>query len=187
MRNRLVLLCYAFAGCFPLAGGVGAQSHLPLATDVSVGFRTGHGGIYANREGATLDLVLGYSLKEVPGGRFIGGLALGVQGAIASDLSCLVLPDGGCAPDFPTFLSAGALLGVQRELWNGVAVRVLAGPAYYQPLDAAGAPGLLGSLDVTSPPWQQVSLMATLRKSLVSGLYGDALAITSLSLGFRFQ
>jgi len=172
---------------FAPAGEAGAQSHLPHSTDVSVGFRSGQGGTYANREGATFDLVLGYSLQERAVGQLVGGMTLGVQSAIASDLSCLILPDGGCAPDFPTVLSGGLLLGVQRDLWQGMSARVFTGPAFFQPLDRVGTPGLLGSVDVTTPFWQELALVATLRQSLLSGFDREPLAITSFSVGVRFQ
>jgi len=181
------LLCFAFACSFTVVDGVGAQSHLPPTTDVSVGFRSGSGGIYANREGATLDLVLGYRLGDSSLGNLIGGLTFGAQGAIATDLSCLILPDGGCAPNFPTLLSGGAFVGVRRDLGGVVSARALAGPAYHFSLDAAGAPGLQGSLDFSAPARHPIAVTAMLRQAALFGYRGETLTITSFGLGFRFQ
>ena len=182
---RLPFACGAM-----LAGETAAQQHLPVSTEASFGFRMGHGGAYASRSGAALDIVLGYRLRDTPAGTLIGGLNLRVQAPMTLDI-CRVLPGGECAPEFPAFFSGGALMGVQRGSARTASARVLAGPTYYLPLgsdhDAGGALGLQGRVDVSTPPWNHTAVVASLRHSVVPRFQGEAVGITSFGLGLRIQ
>jgi len=155
--------------------------------EVTAGFRSGHGGTYVNRGGAAFDVAIGYRLRDTPAGSLIGALTFGAQAPVISADVCLLLPDGGCAPDFPVFFSAGALLGVQRGTARTFSARLLTGPVYYQTAGDGGAIGLQGRVDVATPSLYHTSVVASLRHSLLPSLRDEALGVTSFGLGLRVQ
>lgn len=188
MLHRFAFCCLALVGSFCLAGEAAAQTHFPVSTEGSVGFRVAHGGSYHHRGGAALDLALTYRLQDTPAGTLIAGAALGVQTPpLARDLSCLLLPDGDCAPDFPGLVSVAALAGVQRGSARTASARVLVGPTYHQPLAHGGAVGLQGRVDVSTPPWRHTAVVASLRHSVLPSFRGEAVGISSFGVGLRIQ
>ena len=181
---RLAAVCGAL-----LTGEAAAQEHFPVSTEASFGFRVGHGGTYATRSGAAIDVVLGYRLRDTPAGTLIGGLNLGVQAPMTLDI-CRVLPSGECAPEFPFFFSGGALLGVQRGSARTASARLLAGPTYYLAHSSSGgvgALGLQGRVDIATPSVLHTAVVASLRHSVLPSLRGEAVGITSFGLGLRIQ
>ena len=192
MRKYILRLCLPFACGAMLTGEIAAQQHFPVSTEASFGVRVGHGGTYVNYGGAALDVVLGYRLRDTSAGTLITGFNLGAQSPVTSGLDCLLnLSTGECAPEFPAFLSGGALLGVQRGSARTASARVMAGPTYYLPLgsnhDAGGALGLQGRADVSTPPWNHTAVVASLRHSVLPRFQGEAVGITSFGLGLRIQ
>jgi hypothetical protein len=192
MVQRFLVLCLACGAL--LVREAAAQYHFPVSTEASFGFRVGHGGTYATRSGAAIDVVLGYRLRDTPTGTLIGAFNLGVQSPVTSDLVCIPIgpiSNGECAPEFPIFFSGGALLGVQRGSARTASARLLVGPTYYLPLgshhDAGGAIGLQGRVDASTPPWMHTAVVASLRHSVLPSFRGDALGITSFGLGLRIQ
>ena len=192
MRSFFVL-CLTLAGNLALAAQAAAQQHFPVSTEATFGFRVGHGGTYVNYGGAALDVVLGYRLRDTSAGPLILGLNLGAQSPVTSGLECLMIGSTGeCAPEFPAFLSGGALLGVQRgSSARTASARVLAGPIYYYPLgsdhDAGGAFGLQARADVSTPPWMHTAVVASLRHSGLPSYRGESIGITSFGVGLRIQ
>jgi hypothetical protein len=186
MPHALALLCLALACLLPLGSEAAAQSHLPVSTEISVGFRVGHGGTYVNRGGAALDLVLGYRLGESPAGTLIGALTLGAQTPVTSTLQCLGV-ESGCAPEFPAFVSGGALLGVQRGSARTFSARALAGPVYHLSNHDAQALGVQGRVDVSTPPWRHTAVVASLRHAALPSFRGEPLGMTSFGVGIRIQ
>jgi hypothetical protein len=172
-----------------LAPRAAAQQHFPVSTEASFGFRVGHGGTYHTRTGASIDAVLGYRLRDTPAGTLILGLNFGVQSPVTvSGPGSLVLPGEKETPEFPAFISGGALLGVQRgSTARTASARVLAGPTYYRDIDGPGALGLQGRVDVSTPPWMHTAVVASLRHSVLPSFQGESLGITSLGLGLRIQ
>jgi hypothetical protein len=59
MMQGFSVVCLAFVCGAMLATGATAQYHFPVSTEASFGFRVGHGGTYAARSGAAIDVVLG--------------------------------------------------------------------------------------------------------------------------------
>jgi len=187
MLFRFAFCCLALTSSLCLAREVVAQSHFPASIEATAGFRSGHGGTYVNRGGAALDVALGYRLRDTPAGPLIGALTFGAQFPVVLLDVCLLLPDGGCAPDFPVFSSAGALLGVQRGSARTFSARVLTGPVYYHAAGNGGAPGVQGRMDVSTPSWSRIAVVASLRHSLLPNLRTEAVGITSFGLGLRVQ
>ncbi len=188
MPYHVAFCCLAFASSLCLAREAAAQSHFPVSAEASLGFRVGHGGTYHHRGGAALDLALTYRLRDTPVGTLIGGAALGIQTPpLARDLSCLLLPDGGCAPDFPSLFSVAALAGLQRGSAHTASARLLLGPTYHRALEDGGAVGLQGRIDVSTPPWRHTAVVTSLRHSLLPSFRGEAVGITSFGVGLRIQ
>jgi hypothetical protein len=187
MPWRPVLLWLALASAAIPARGLAAQTHAPVSIEASVGFREGHGGTYVNRGGGALDLALAYRLGAGAAGALVGALIVGAQTQLVALDLCLLLPDGGCAPDFPTVASAGALLGVQRGSARTGSVRVLAGPVVYLAGGGGGAAGFQGRGDLATPSWHRAALVASLRHSSLPRFRGEAIGITAAGLGIRFH
>jgi hypothetical protein len=188
MLRRLVLLCLVSTWCLVLAGAAAAQSRLPDSVEGSIGMRAGHGGTYVNRGGVAVDGVLAYYLRPTSFGTLLGGVAVGAQSvAPARTLECLLLPDGGCAPNFPAFFSGSALVGVHYGSTRTASARLWAGPTYHQALEGGAALGLLGRLDVATPPWQQMAVVASVRRAVLPSFRGEAVGITSFGVGLRIH
>lgn len=187
MLYRLPLFILVLVCGLPLARELSAQSYFPVSTEMSLGFRVGHGGSYVNRGGAAFDMVLGYRLGSTSAGALIGGIAFGAQGPIVSGLECLLLADGECAPEFPVLLSGGALLGVQRGSTRTASARVMAGPMYHQGYEGGNTLGVQGRVDVATPPWHHTAVVASLRHSVLPSFRGETLGVTSFGLGLRIQ
>jgi hypothetical protein len=188
MMQRFLVLCLGFASSALVATGAVAQEHFPVSAEATVGFRVGHGGSYDSRSGAALDLALAYRLRDTSVGTLVTGVALGIQTPpLATDLDCLMLQNGGCAPNFPGLVSVAALAGVQRGSARTASARLLVEPTYHQPWEGRGGLGLQGRVDVSTPPWQHTAVVASLRHSLLPRFRGEAVEITSFGLGLRIQ
>lgn len=186
MLPRLLLL-YLLCLCAPaFSSSAAAQQGFPLSIETTLGARVGSGGTYVNRAGAALDLLLGIDLRQTSRGMLILGISGGVQGPVVSADICLIRPDGECAEDFPTFLSAGVLLGLQHGSAGGASARVLAGPAYYHS-ELGRTLGLQGRLEASTPSLLRTSLIASLRGAALPSFRGETLGITSVGLGLRIQ
>lgn len=188
MPYRLAFCCLALVSILLPTRETAAQSHLPVSAEATVGIRLGHGGSYDNRGGAALDLAITYRIRELAAGTLVAGAALGIEtAALATDLDCLMLPDGGCAPDFPGLFSVAAIAGVQRGSARTASARLLLGPTYHQPWEGRGGVGLHGRVDVSTPPWRHTAVVGSLRHTLLPDFRGEAVGITSLGLGLRIQ
>jgi hypothetical protein len=187
MRYRIAPFCFAVALGVFAAGPAAAQATAPASAEATAGLRSGQGGTYVNRGGADLDLLFGFRFTETAAGSIVGGLALGAQFTLVSLDLCLVLPDGGCAPDFPSFVTGSALLGVQRGTARTASVRVLAGLAHLRALEGGAAFGVQGRLDLATPPWQRVAGMVFLRHTALPSFRDERVSTTSGGLGLRFQ
>lgn len=154
--------------------------------EASLGFSAGGGGVYSERDGIALDLLLARQVRQAPAGTLVAAITAGVHGPIAGDLSCLDTPAGACAGAFPVFISAGVLGGVQRGSAAGANARLLAGPAFFAG-EEGGALGLQGRLDAATPAVFHVSLVASLQGAVLSRYQGERLTSRSISLGLRIQ
>jgi hypothetical protein len=187
MLHPLPLVCIAIVCGLPVVGEAAAQSRAPASVEASLGFRSGHGGSYVNRGGGALDLVLAYPLRGASAGALIGGLNVGAQSQLVGLAVCLILPDGGCAPDFPTFYSIGALAGVQRGSARAFSARVLAGPVYFHAHEGGRALGMQSRVDMATPSWQRAAVVVSLRCSALPSFRGEAVGISSFGVGLRIR
>ncbi len=163
-----------------------AQQQPALSTEATFGFRVGRGGTYVNRGGAALDVLVGARLRDTPAGALVGGFTVGAQTPVTSSLECLIVGTSGeCAPDFPTLLSTGALLGVQRGRTQGPSVRILGGPMFYHAFGGDSALGVQARVDVATPPVLGTALTASLRTAALPAFRGEALGITEFGIGLR--
>jgi len=185
--NRVGLVFAALTCGFVAARGAAAQSRFPVSVDVGAGVAVSNGGTYAARDAAALDALVAYPVRQTPaGGTLVAGVTLGAQTPIDHDCDVLVAA-GICAPRFPVFYSAGALLGVQHGSARTASVRFMVGPVYYIAEAGGGAPGVRGLLDVATPPRRHTALVASLRHSALPSFRGEAVGISSFTLGVRIQ
>ncbi|MDP9352652.1 MAG: hypothetical protein M3P51_14085 [Chloroflexota bacterium] len=187
MMRHLLLSCFLFTCGTMLAPEAAGQYPQGISAQASLGFSFGGGGTFHNREGIALDAVLGFPLQHTPLGTLTGGLSAGAHGPITSDLVCLIGPNNECAPDFPLFLSLGALLGVQRGSATGSTARLLGGPAYFLAQEGGAALGMQGRLEVAAPPFLHVAPVVSLRGALLPSFQGSVLRSVSLGVGLRAQ
>lgn len=107
-----------------------SQSSLFPSLEASLGFSSGLGGSFYQRQGIAADVLFATPVAESAAGTIVGGLAAGMQGPIVGTDDCVFGPDGECLDSFPLFFSAAALAGVQRGSATGPSARLMAGPAF---------------------------------------------------------
>lgn len=71
------------------------------------------------------DLLLAYAFGRAEKGRPVLAISHGFQSPWATDLLCILKPDGSCVPSFPTITMTGLLFGYESGTGN---LRVVAGP-----------------------------------------------------------
>lgn len=184
MKRTFVLLLACACGAV-LPGRADAQLS-GTSVEATMGFSAGGGGVYAERDGIALDLLLARQVRQAPAGTLVAAITAGVHGPIAGDLTCVHTPAGECAGAFPVFISAGVLGGAQRGSTAGANARLLAGPAFFA-AEEGGALGLQGRLDAATPAVFHVSLVASLQGSVLPRFQGERLTSRSVSLGLRIQ
>jgi hypothetical protein len=183
-----VLICCLISIVVSPAAEVAAQVSGPASIELSLGLRAVHGGAYHHRGGPALDLLVARRFHDIAGGRVVAGASLGLQAPpLARDLSCVLLPQGDCAPDFPALISLAGLVGVQSGSAQSANARVMVGPTYHQAFAGGGAVGLQGRADASLPTWGRTAAIASLQRSLLPSFRGDTVSITSFGLGLRVQ
>jgi hypothetical protein len=188
MSIRIVIGCLAVVIGASLAAEATAQVNGRVSAEFSLGLRMAHGGAYHHRGGPALDLLVTRRLQDISGGRLVGGASLGFQAPpLARDLSCVILPQGDCAPDFPALVSLAGLVGVQSGAVQSATARVMVGPTYHQAFAGGGALGLQGRADASLPTWGRTAAVASLQHSLLPSFRGDTVRISSFGLGLRVQ
>jgi hypothetical protein len=187
MIRRLLLLCLAMGWGMVAANGAPGQTAGPVGVEVTAGLRSGQGGAYVNRGGMALDLAAVSPLRDLGAATVTGAFSVGGQTSLVRLDHCLLLEDGGCAPDFPTLLSVGALLGVQRGSARSASARLMAGPTAYQALPGGRALGVQGRLDLATPSWRSMALVGTVQRAVLPSFRGARVAITSFGVGLRVE
>jgi hypothetical protein len=180
-RTFVLLLACACA----LPASAAAQRARP-SLEATAGVSLGSGGGYVANAGPALDLLLSAPVGRTGAGTLVAALTGGIRGPIGGDDICVVAEDGGCRADFPGFVSAGAMAGLQRGSAAGGSARLLAGPAYFVSEDS-GALGFQGRLDAATPPLFHVSLVASLGGVVLPSYAGEMLTMGSLAVGLRIQ
>lgn len=135
-----------------------------------------------------MDAVLTVPVASTSAGTLFVGVTGTANGPMAVDDICLSGPGDSCLEDYPTFMSLGAVGGVQRRLSSALSSRLLAGPAYFQSVDGDDALGMQGRVDVAhSTGLPRVALVASLRGSLLPSFEGETLRFGVVGLGLRIQ
>lgn len=185
-RNLAVLV---FAACAAvLSTTAAAQQAFGPSADVSVGVFVGSGGSFADRGGPALDGIIALPLGQARSGTLVGGVTGGISGPLMmGDLVCRAGPNNTCIPNYPTFVTVGAVAGVQRAIGSGMSARALAGPAYFQDADGGDTFGLQGRVDVAKRLVLRTALVASVRGSLLPRYEGSTLSYATFGLGLRIQ
>ncbi|HYR09720.1 MAG TPA: hypothetical protein VEQ60_18235 [Longimicrobium sp.] len=184
-RTLLSMLAAACAAAAPTTAP--AQAFGPSA-DVSAGMFVGGGGTFAERGGPALDGIVALPLGRTRSGTLVAGVTGGISGPLMiGDQGCRIGPNDTCMPDYPVFVTVGAVAGVQRAIGSGLSARVLAGPAYFQATDGDDTFGAQGRLDVAKPLIFRTALVASLRGSLLPRYQGETLSYATFGLGLRIQ
>lgn len=182
-RTITVLL----AAC-ALAAPASAQRTFGPSADISVGVFAGAGGYFADRGGPALEGVLAIPVAQARTGTVVAGVTAGISGPLMmGDLVCINGPDGECVPNYPTFVTAGVVAGVQRSIGSRLSARALAGPAYFHDADGGDTFGLQGRLDVARPLLFRTAIVASVRGSLLPRYQGETLGYATFGLGIRLQ
>jgi len=170
-----------------VAHAANAQNSVIWATDASVGFSNGRGGLFA--------------LRENPGAEIAGSVRKPLRHSIGldaevdydwswklpdPDLTCVSDPRGGCAPRFPAIAGPLGLVGVTFGTADVVQLRVNAGLAGYSADNTRlGAP--VTAIDVAGAPMSWFAIVAGWRAFELPNYRGDRLTVTTWHLGLRLQ
>ncbi|HEX6369670.1 MAG TPA: hypothetical protein VF006_12190 [Longimicrobium sp.] len=183
-RTLSALLFLACAAAAPAA----AQDAFGPSADVSFGVFAGAGGTFMDRGGPALDGIIAIPLGHLRSGTLVAGVTGGISGPLMmGDLICHVGPNDTCIPNYPTFVTVGAVAGVQRSIGSGLSARALGGPAYFQAADGDDTFGVQGRLDVAKPLFFHTAIVASVRGSLLPSYQGETLSYATFGLGLRIQ
>lgn len=187
MMHRTFALILA-AACAAAPATAAGQQAFGLSADVSAGLFVGGGGSFAERGGPALDGIVAVPLARMGFGTVVAGVTGGISGPLVmSDLICREGPDDTCISNYPTFVTAGAVAGVQRGIGAGISARALAGPAYFQAAEGGDALGLQGRVDVAKRLVFRTAVVASVRGSLLPSYRGERLSYATFGLGLRIQ
>jgi hypothetical protein len=189
MRIPHTLAALVLAACATaLPSAAEAQQAFGPSADVSVGLFVGAGGSFAERGGPALDGIITLPVSQMRSGTLVGGVTGGISGPLMmGDLICRGGPNNTCIPNYPTFVTVGAVAGVQRAIGSGLSARALAGPAYFQDADGDDTFGLQGRVDVAKRLILRTALVVSVRGSLLP-IYQDAtLGYATFGVGLRIQ
>jgi hypothetical protein len=164
-----------------------AQQAFGPSADASLGLFVGAGGTFDQRGGPAVDAIVAVPLGRMQGGTLVAGVTGGIGGPLVMTDICRVGPNDTCMPDYPVFVTVGAVAGVQRALGAGLSARAMAGPAYFQATDGDDTFGMQGRLDVARTLIFHTSLVASVRASLLPSYEGETLSYATFGLGLRIQ
>jgi hypothetical protein len=184
MTIRRILTIIAAAALVP---GAAAAQRLGPSIEATAGLGTGGGGTYVDRGGITLDALLTAPVGTGSAGTFVVGVTGAANGQFTSELVCVVGPGDECIGEYPTFLSLGAVAGVQRRMSRHLSARVLAGPAYFQAVDGEDAAGAQGRFDVARELAPHAWLVASVRGAFIPRYEDERLHFGGFGLGLRIQ
>jgi hypothetical protein len=182
LHTVLVVACAAAA---PTTAS--AQQAFGPSVDASFGLFVGAGGTFDQRGGPALDAIVAVPLGRMQGGTLVAGVTGGIGGPLVMTDICRVGPNDTCMPDYPVFVTVGAVAGVQRAVGAGLSARAMAGPAYFQATEGDDTFGMQGRLDVARTLILHTALVASVRGSLLPSYQGETLSYATFGLGLRIQ
>lgn len=184
MHRCIVSAVLAFSLATPLA----AQASDSLSLDATVGQNSVYGGRrpYFNSDGVSGEVTI--ALRFHPDRDVASIAALSVGGRASADHGdvCAILPPPatGCAPPYPDFAHVGIVGGVEMRA-AALALRVLAGPAYY---GGSGRSGLGAQFDVNGAiGFTHLALVFATRGTLLRRFDGESFHGRSIEAGLRVQ
>jgi hypothetical protein len=145
------------------------------------------------------DATVASGVRRVGGGGLVVAMAAAFQTAPPHGDDCVIdaQTPNRCLPDYPTFVSLGALVGWEQVGVAGtprwISTRVLAGPAYYRvnlhelPERTRGAFGVQARLDLSMPAGAHLAFVTSLRGALLPDVGNDAFITRTIGLGLRVQ
>jgi len=163
-----------------------AQGSRDVGLDLVLGGGNATGGTYADRSAVSIDVLLSDRLRQLGHGGLVGAVSGDAQGALGHGDVCLLLPGGGCAPEFPAMGSVTALGGWESRSAGEASARVLAGPGFYWG-GGSRTVGLQTRLDLVTPSLGPVALVASGRTALLPRFHGDGIRVWAIGFGLRFR
>lgn len=161
-----------------------AQERSPISIEASAGVGSGIGGPAARyRTGAAVDALLAVRVGTLPHGSLLIGLAGGVQGAPTREDICILTPGRACVPEFPIFFSVAPLVGWENP---GGTLRLLTGPASFQPDAGDATVGLAARLDASTPPRWRLAPVISVRANVLPRYEGDVIGLGAIGIGCGF-
>jgi hypothetical protein len=182
-----VSVCFATV----LATPVRAQVRLrPAGVDLGFGLGSGQdGGIRDTRVGLSAATVVAWRARSLPYGTLLVAATLSGQVVIDGSDDCLII--GGtnrCAPNFPGFVTLGALGGWEaRSGERGATVRALLGPALFRSGEDATGAGITGRLDLATPAVAHVAFIVWGQHAIAPQLRHESYRLSAAGIGLRLR
>lgn len=174
-----VYLCAVAAG----AGAQGASSRITFDATIgpSVARTTGPYREFPND--VALDALLGLRVRAFSRGAVFAAMNVGTySGWRGTDLDCIPVPGYGCAPKFPTFEMAGALVGWQDAR---AIIRASTGAAYVQADWEGWSVAWQSRVDLAIPVPHVAPVMSVRATVVPNYPNGDTFRLFALGLGVR--
>ncbi len=198
MKTHLV--CTLFAAALFVAGkpqaldAQAASTRFPTRWSIEIGLGGSHdrgGNPRAVKENfGVADVGATFGIREWSSGTLLAGVNFSGYLNNGSDLVCPIDPaGGGCIPDHPEFSSSSLLAGWQTPRPERGSLRVVAGPGVYRAANR-GLGNTLGwqaRADLATPSFARVSLVGSVRATVVPNAEGTRYRQRVLGLGIRIH
>lgn len=164
-----------------------AQSKYSFAVDASANPSEAKGGEYKNdfvtsvRGAASLTRTMNARIS------MFAEVAVDPASATNTDKDCIPSSRGGCAPPYPAFTSASALLGVvsgRERSWFEVRAGVGGGVVSH---DGTQVGAVVSQADLGLFPVRHLGLVLGWRATIIPRFQGDRLTIRSALVGLRLR
>jgi len=181
----LLLLCTAWQA---EAQVLPAQGRWAMTFEVYLGRTRGNSdndaGYRGDRNGLLAGLLVGRRFHAAESGGMLLALDATMRAVNTTRTSdCLIAPDGGCIPWFPSFGGVSLLAGWESRSTN---LRFLAGPGVISS-DFNQTLGLAGRVDLAVPMVWRISAMANVNTTFVPSWDGDRFYYLGIGVGLRVR
>lgn len=187
MMSRTLSAFLALACVAAAPVNAAAQQAFGPSVEASAGAFVGAGGTFDERGGPAVDVSVAVPIGRMGSGTLVAGLTGGISGTLIMTDICRRGPNDTCMPSYPTFVTLGAVAGVQQSIGGGFSARALAGPAYFQATDGDDTFGLQGRLDLARPLFFRTAVVASIRGSLLPRYQDQTLSYAAFGVGLRIQ
>jgi hypothetical protein len=181
-------IVFSIALTFMIASPLSAQARDSLSLDATVGSSVGSGGRHHHNDDGGIGGELTLTVRPHPDREtaVIAALTVGGRRSVDFGDKCAVEPGAGsgCLPAFPAFSHVGILGGIERRA-SALAVRALAGPAFY---GGGGVSGVGGQFQLDGAAGStHLALVVAARGSVIASFTGETLLARSLEFGLRVR